>query len=211
VSQVSDWAEAGRAAGAAVTLPGLPVDPLLAELERETAFGTLTHDLLAAQLRAPGVPPPEPDWNGLGIPPEHREACLRDALRLCRNFLDSPLGRQAAADPGRRAELPFVFRWEGQPGPLYLNGQIDLVFTSGGRVHLVDFKTDRQYREGQYEVQLGLYALACAELPPWAAPAAPPLPVIFLLRSGQAVPVERTFDFDALLARLPLGLEEFPR
>jgi hypothetical protein len=207
VSRVSELAEAGEAEGEWRALPGLAVDPLLAELERETAFGTLTHDLLAAWLRAPSGPPPEPDWSGLGLAPEHREACLRDALRLCRNFLDCPLGRLAAADPNRRTELPFVYRWEGPAGPLYLNGQIDLVFSAEGKTYLVDFKTDRQYREGQYEVQLGLYASAYAGFAAEAPPGTPPiLPVIFLLRSGQAVPVERALDFDELLARLPREL-----
>ena len=36
----------------------------LAEMERETAFGTLTHALLASWLREPLGPPPEPDWSG---------------------------------------------------------------------------------------------------------------------------------------------------
>jgi ATP-dependent exoDNAse (exonuclease V) beta subunit len=211
VSQVNDLLEAGVVAGFPPLagekreLPGLAVDPLLAELEREAAFGTLTHDLLAAWLREPAGPPPEADWSRLGIAPEHRAACLAGALELCRRFLDSPLGRLAAAAADRRTELPFVFRWTGTQGPLYLSGQLDLVFASGGKTYLVDFKTDRQHRDGQYEVQLGLYALAYAEL---AEPAAPAerrqvVPLIFWLRGGQAVPVERPFDWEALLAGLP--------
>ena len=65
-------------------------------------------------------------------------------------------------------------------------------------MYLVDFKTDRRYREGKYAAQLGLYALACAQ---WSD--RPILPVVFLLRSGEALPVRLTWDWPACFTALP--------
>ena len=79
-----------------------------------------------------------------------------------------------------------------------LSGQVDLFFETAEGVYLVDFKTDRRYQEGKYEAQLALYALACTE---WSD--RPLLPAIFLLRSAEALPVRRAFDWPALFAALP--------
>jgi len=177
-------------------LPALAIDPLLAELGLEAEFGTRTHDLLSAWLGEPAGPPPEAGWRGLA--PEHRLACQEAAVELARRFLDSELGRLAAASPERETEVPFLYRWEGGGKPLYLSGKVDLTFRTAETVYLVDFKTDRRYREGRYAAQLGLYALACGG---WSS--LPVRPVVFLLRSGEAVPVRRAFDWPALLAALP--------
>jgi hypothetical protein len=81
---------------------------------------------------------------------------------------------------------------------LYLSGQIDLAFEAEAGVYLVDFKTDRRYREGQYAAQLALYALSWAQ---WSE--RPILPVVFLLRSGEALPVRLDWDWPAVFAALP--------
>jgi ATP-dependent exoDNAse (exonuclease V) beta subunit len=177
-------------------LPALAVDPLLAELGLETLFGTRTHELLSGWMREPAGPPPEADWRGLA--PEHRQACQGAAVELARRFLDSGLGRLASASPERETEVPFLYRWEGGGKPLYLSGKVDLRFPTEDAVYLVDFKTDRRYREGRYAAQLALYALACG---PWSP--RPVLPVVFLLRSGETVPVRRDWDWPALFAALP--------
>jgi ATP-dependent exoDNAse (exonuclease V) beta subunit len=202
VREISEALEEGRLpgfpalAGQSRELPALPVDPLLAELGLEAGFGTSTHDLLTRWLGEPSGPPPAADWRG--VAPEHRTACQEAAVELARRFLDSALGRRAAAAPEREVEVPFVYRWEGEGGPLYLSGQVDLRFEAPEGLCLVDFKTDRRYREGQYAAQLGLYALACA---PWSE--RPILPVVFLLRSGEALPVRGEWDWPAVFAALP--------
>jgi ATP-dependent helicase/nuclease subunit A len=202
VREISEALEEGRLPGfPALTgqgreLPALPVDPLLAELGLEAGFGTRTHDLLTRWLGDPGGPPPAADWRGVAR--EHWTACQEAAVELARRFLDSALGRLAATGPEREMEVPFVYRWEGGGGPLYLSGQVDLRFEAPEGLYLVDFKTDRRYREGQYAAQLALYALACAS---WSD--RPILPVVFLLRSGEALPVQRDWDWPALFAALP--------
>jgi ATP-dependent exoDNAse (exonuclease V) beta subunit len=178
--------------------PALAVDALLADYELENRFGSLVHSLLARWIAAPGGPCPEADWAHLGIAPEHREACLQAAVELCRRFLDSPLGQQAGSDPERQTELSFLYRWQTGAGPLYMSGQLDLAFTAGGETRLLDYKTDKVYRDGQYDLQLAFYALACAELI-----GKPVLPRLFLLRSGREVAPSRQFSAEELQALLP--------
>jgi CRISPR/Cas system-associated exonuclease Cas4 (RecB family) len=81
-----------------------------------------------------------------------------------------------------------------------LRGQIDLWFDDGGKMVLVDYKTDRvgaaqaPARAEQYALQLRLYALALERLngrPPDEA-------YIYFLRPNTAVPVDlRPSLFDA--------------
>jgi len=178
--------------------PDLAIDALLAEHGLEDRFGSLVHDLLARWIAEPAGPCPQPDWPRLGIAFEHREACLQAAVELCRRFLDCPLGRQAGSDSGRQAELSFLYRWQTGKGPLYVSGKLDLAFTAGGRTWLLDYKTDRVYREGQYDLQLAFYELACGELT-----GRPVEPRLYLLRSGREVAPSRRFSAEELQARLP--------
>jgi hypothetical protein len=186
------------AEGRLVDQPALAVDALLADYGLESRFGSLVHDLLARWMADPDGSCPAVDWLRLGIAPEHREACLAAAVSLARGFLDSRTGRLARADPGRQTELPFLYRWQTEAGLSYMSGQMDLAFTAEGRTWLLDYKTDRGYREGQYDLQLAFYALACAELFE-----RPVLPRLFLLRSGREAEPSRRFTAEELLARLP--------
>jgi ATP-dependent exoDNAse (exonuclease V) beta subunit len=178
--------------------PALGIDALLTEHGLEDRFGSLVHDLLARWIAEPHGPCPEPDWTALGIAFEHREPCLKAAVVLCRRFLESPLGRQAGSDPGRQSELEFLYRWQTGKGPLYMSGKLDLAFTAGGRTWLLDYKTDRVYREGQYDLQLAFYELACGELT-----GRPVEPRLYLLRSGRETAPSRRFSAEQLQARLP--------
>ena len=105
------------------------------------AFGSLVHALLAR------LAPPTPGrLEGLreegvayartfGLGPddvEHAMGLIRDSMGAGRI-----LARAAAASK-RRRELPFVFELEGR----VIRGFIDLVFEEGGKLVVVDFKTD---------------------------------------------------------------------
>jgi ATP-dependent exoDNAse (exonuclease V) beta subunit len=180
-------------------LPGLPVDNQLTAARLEDAFGTLTHQLLAAALLSPEAPPAPPEWERLHIPPELRLACLHSAGTLVSAFFDSELGRAARRAERVETELPFVYRWEGDSGPLYISGQVDAVLHAGEDLILIDFKTDRHFQPQEHACQLGLYALALQELT-----GREPRPYLFLLRAARAVPVTQRFDWPRLLGDLRL-------
>ncbi len=168
-------------------LPGIDADALLKELDLESRFGILTHQLLARWDPDPAAMPPEPDWNG--IAKEHREALLSSAISLCRNFFDSELGALSRRADRVDRELPFLYLYEDKQGPLYINGRIDLAFQLQDRLYLVDFKTDRAYQPGEHECQLALYRLALAE-----QTEAQIHTFLFLLRSGQGLHCHRSID-----------------
>jgi hypothetical protein len=168
-------------------LPGIDADALLKELDLEGRFGILTHQLLARWDPDPAAAPPEPDWSG--IPKEHREALLGSAVSLCRNFFDSELGALSRQAERVDRELPFLYLYEDEQGPLYINGRIDLAFQLRDRLYLVDFKTDRNYQPGEHECQLAMYRLALAE-----QTEAQIHTFLFLLRSGQGLHCPRSID-----------------
>jgi ATP-dependent exoDNAse (exonuclease V) beta subunit len=96
-------------------------------------------------------------------------------------------------------EVPFVYRWQRKDRWLNVSGQIDAVLHSAEGLTLIDFKTDRVYREGEHALQLGLYALALRELTGREVRA-----TLFLLRAARAVPLTLEFEWELLLDALRL-------
>jgi ATP-dependent exoDNAse (exonuclease V) beta subunit len=176
-------------------LPAIDVDPLLKKLDLETRFGVLTHQLLARWGSDSTGKPPEPDW--IRIPKEHRDRLLASALALCRNFFDSELGVLCMKATRVERELPFLYLYEDQQGPLYIGGQIDLAFQAQDRLYLLDFKTDRRYSAGEHECQLALYRLALAEQIEGEIQT-----FLFLLRSGQALRCDMPIDLGRLIPKV---------
>jgi len=176
-------------------LPTIAADTLLKELDLETRFGILTHQLLAQWGTDPGGTPPEPVWTG--IPREHRETLLSSAVALCRNFFDSELGALRMQATRVDRELPFLYLHEDDQGPLYISGQIDLAFQWQNRLYLVDFKTDRSYSPGEHECQLALYRLALAEQTEQEIHT-----FLFLLRSAEALRCDRHINLAEWIPRI---------
>ena len=168
-------------------LPPVDADPLLKELDLESRFGILTHQLLSRWGSDPDGVPPEPDWTR--IPKEHRDRLLGSALTLCRNFFDSELGTLSRQSSRVQRESPFLYLYEDAQGPLYISGQIDLTFELQDSLYLVDFKTDRRYRAGEHECQLALYRLAAAEQTEKEI-----YTFLFMLRSSRALRCDAQLD-----------------
>jgi len=168
-------------------LQAVDADALLKDLDLEIRFGILTHQLLKQWGTDPAGKPPEPDWTR--IPKEHRQALLNSAIGLCRNFFDSELGALSMQASRVDRESPFLYLHEDEEGPLYINGQIDLVFQWQDRLYLVDFKTDRTYSPAEHDCQLALYRLALAEQTEQEIHT-----FLFLLRSGEALRCNAQFD-----------------
>ncbi len=163
--------------------PALEIDPLLQQKRLESNFGSLVHLLISRSLQPGQVM--EEDWRLLNIPRENREQLLTHAERLCHNFLRSLLGSKASEASRLHTEYPFLYLWKSTP--LYISGQIDLLFETAEGLTLVDFKTDRMYYSGEYLSQLGLYTLAAEELFPGRQVAA----YLFLLRGAETISLEK--------------------
>ena len=126
-------------------------------------FGTLVHTLLrdapldadAAALAALA----EVHGRLLGATREETEQSSAVVLAA----LKHPLIERARQAQIVRRELPIMLKLDGSR---VLEGVIDLAFESGGKWHVVDFKTDADPgpNRARYERQLRWYALALARL-----------------------------------------------
>jgi ATP-dependent exoDNAse (exonuclease V) beta subunit len=112
-------------------------------------FGTLVHELLAGKEPALTIAAPDPE-----------------ALRLASVFRAGPLGRRLAHATRVEREFDFLMALDG----LVLSGQVDLWFEEGGRIEIVDYKTDAvpaaeaPRRAQDYALQLRIYAMAIERL-----------------------------------------------
>jgi ATP-dependent exoDNAse (exonuclease V) beta subunit len=175
-------------------LPSTEADILLKEYRLEPHFGILTHRLLDLWSRNPAGPPPEPEWTRTGVPKEYRDVLFSSAVTLCRKFFSSELGALALEARRIDRELPFLYLCEDGQDSLYISGQIDLAFEYKDHLYLIDFKTDRIYRPGEHEAQLGLYRLALEEQTEKEI-----FTFLFLLRSGEAIRSAERIDLIELV------------
>ena len=193
VTELSALLAGESADSEAIRLPSLEVDTLLRSENLERNFGSLVHGLLAAGLAPAGGAEEEPDWLELGIPPRSRPACLEAARGLCDRFLASALGKLAGEAEEIRVEQPFMRR----VADCSISGQIDLLFRTGQKTLLIDFKSDRVLRREEYMAQLGLYRLAASELL-----GGDPECYLYLLRSGETLPLDVSVDWQQKLVTL---------
>lgn len=146
------------------------IDELLRRLGMSSAdFGTLAHREIEARLT--GVPSQAP-------------AELRPLLReMADRFLESTLGQRALQAERREPEYAFATRWIHRGEELIVTGQMDLLFVFGGKVWVVDFKTDRREEPRRHSFQLSVYRKAAADLFGLDVETR-----LFYLRSGREVP-----------------------
>ena len=178
-------------------LPSTEADILVREHRLEPRFGTLTHRLLDLWSRSPAGPPPEPEWMRTGVPKEYRDVLFSSAVTLCRKFFSSELGALALQARRIDRELPFLYLFEDGRNPLYISGQIDMAFECKDHLYLIDFKTDRIYKPGEHDAQLGLYRLAIKEQTEKEI-----LTFLFLLRSGEAIRSDERLDLIELVGEV---------
>ena len=113
------------------------------------------------------------------------ERALREeATVVLRAFLASALPARLASAEILGRELPILFRDEAG---VTVHGYADLVYRLDGRVHVADYKTDREPPEevaARYRDQLADYATAVARA---LALDEPPVAEILLLRRGERI------------------------
>ena len=176
------WAKDPRASLAARYLPPTAVDEVLAKdgSRLETAFGTACHAVLEAIIN--GLPAELPDSLLEDFPKASRGAVRAEALRLALGFAQSELGRKALAFPRVEAEKAIILSL----GDYSLSGRLDLFAESEAEILIIDFKSNRSSRAGEYDVQLSLYRKAAAAF----APGKDVRSYLFWLRSAEAEAVD---------------------
>ena len=157
-------AERGRA-GEAEVLPECAYDDYADRVEA-SLFGELCHAALESALRGPGGSRAELRILD-ALPQPARAPLAEEARRLASRFLASELGQRAAAAPSLATEWSFLLDLGGGYSAA---GRADLVFESGEEVYVIDFKSDRERRQGEYDLQLALYRHAAAAIVPTKRP-----------------------------------------
>ena len=144
-------------------LPSLPCDPILSDADLEAAFGTLCHLVIEAgfsddesSIRVPRVLTERLDEDDLAM-------VLQEAKRLAAEFLISPAGRLLDGARKIDTEVPFLMRYERKGTEASIAGVIDLLADRGDESVIVDFKTDKLVREGEYFLQAAIYREAVFE------------------------------------------------
>jgi ATP-dependent helicase/nuclease subunit A len=142
---------------------GDALDQLLRRTDMDAAdFGTLVHAWLEAQFR--GQKPRFPPEILAGLDEKDADLIRGEARNLAGHFMESPLGRMAAAAAFRETEFPFLTGVELPGGVVHVSGKIDLLFEAEGTLHIVDFKTDRLEAPRRHWAQLAVYERAVQDL-----------------------------------------------
>jgi ATP-dependent helicase/nuclease subunit A len=125
-----------------------------------TAVGSAVHGVLeGVDLHAPSVPP-DLDRHFPGASEEETARIAGFVAAYC----ESDLARRVADLEGARSEQHFAFEQDA----VLIHGFIDVLYRTGGRALVVDFKTNAlgessptEVVESDYRLQRLVYALAC--------------------------------------------------
>jgi hypothetical protein len=125
---------------------------------------------------------------------EHRHVLLSDAKTLARSFLRSAWWQEALhRQPRVDTEVEFLIRCPVEDSQCWIRGVVDLILTFEKETWILDFKTDHVLDRHDYDLQMGLYALAVADDAPARPDGSSGIPISTLLvhlRSGTPVALE---------------------
>jgi len=148
-------------------------------------FGTTVHTVIEGLLKHA---PPKYPAKLAAAKSEAARRVIDEAETLARQFMDSDLGRAAAAAPLLESEFGIVTLWdqdgEGEGEKIPVVGSADLVFEKEGALIVVDFKTDRVENPAAHALQLAVYRQAVSDI--FEKPAKT---YLYYLRTGRAVEV----------------------
>jgi ATP-dependent helicase/nuclease subunit A len=169
-----------------------------------TEFGDAVHRLLElVDLDAPVTPATAEIARTVGLwYPQVTEVELDRIAEHVAAYCDSSFARRLAALGGARPERPFTF----EVGGVLLRGRLDVLWRSGSRALVLDYKTNAieghdpaQVVEDEYRLQRTVYGLVCL----LAGAEEAEVVYQFLERPEDVVStVYRTDDRDALLAEV---------
>ena len=130
-------------------------------------LGSLVHQAIAAWI-FPGDPGLQDllqaeSFNAGLASESQREDAVQRAVQLLERLQQHPLWQEISSAPERFAEIPYTYQLYGKPA----SGKIDLLYRSGERWHILDFKTDpvdypsrREALLRQYQPQISRYRAA---------------------------------------------------
>jgi len=167
-------------------LPAIESDVILSSKDLEADFGTLCHALVEDAMggrKGGGVVPPKMRMH---LEADELESVLRDANGLVSGFFASPLGKSIDGALNAETEVSFLLRYQMNDSEAFISGAIDMLVERDGEMYVIDFKTDKLLRGGEYHVQIEIYREAVMQ---WTDK--PVRCFIVYLRNNSVVEVER--------------------
>jgi ATP-dependent exoDNAse (exonuclease V) beta subunit len=144
-------------------LPPLSCDSVLGEEELEAAFGTLCHSMLETCINdaLPAYRVPSLLKNRLSE--ANLNLVIAEANRLTSEFLALSAGGLLHGARNVETEVPFLLSYEVEGSKATISGVIDLLVDRTDECVLIDFKTNRFLRKGEYFLQGSIYRQAVSE------------------------------------------------
>ena len=144
-------------------LPELECDPLIAGDNREKDYGVLCHYVLQEIILD--------RYDRMMIPARllqnftesTRQVLIQDAERLGGLFKNSEFMKRKKLIKPPELEVPFLLRIEAPERDMIVAGQIDMLLYTSEGIDVVDFKSDRVIRRGEYYHQMQTYIQAVQE------------------------------------------------
>ncbi len=145
-------------------LPALSCDAVLTDAGLEAEFGTLCHSIIEHTM--------DGDSQGFHVPAALRVrldkdalgSVIREATHLTAGFFGSPGAKLLEGAIAVDTEVPFLMLYERNGREAYISGVIDLMIDRGEETVIIDFKTDRLLRQGEYHIQTEIYREAASQL-----------------------------------------------
>ncbi|GHV82836.1 ATPase AAA [Spirochaetia bacterium] len=127
-------------------------------------FGTIVHSILESKLNKtePNIP--------ITIMSKIEDAQLKQILAvagdLASGFMETTTGKLFEKSAHHESEYPFLTLLKADEKNIYISGQIDLFFITGGVLNIVDFKTDKIENPSRHYNQLKVYKNALNDIFP---------------------------------------------
>ena len=166
---VPEWSASGLEAalkGPRATireLASLQCDPIISDKELEAAFGTLCHGTIEHALSGRPVGARVPSVLKNRLTEKEMNSLLEEAEGIAGRFMASPASKVIHGALSVETEVPFLMKYHRDERTAYISGVIDLLVDRGEDNVVIDFKTDRAIRDGEYALQLSLYQEAVEE------------------------------------------------
>ena len=153
-------------------LPSLAIDAIIRDDELEAAFGSMCHTVISWKISSIYDPERLPTALREILPKTDFGVAVKTAEDLADGFFESsfpgctpamPSGQALKAAVSVESEVEFLHETKVGDEQVFIRGVIDLLVELDDRLVILDFKTNRAVKPGEYSTQLNIYRSAVRE------------------------------------------------
>jgi len=132
-------------------------------MELEADFGTLCHSIIEDKLGDSIGAYRVPASLRMNLEKGSLASIVGEATRLVADYLASPAAEMLKEADDIKSEVPFLMQYERNGVEAFISGVIDLIVERIDEHIVIDFKTDRLIRGGEYYIQAQIYREAVTQ------------------------------------------------